>query len=250
MFSKFQIEKEIHEIPRALVTKTEVLNRAKKAFIERNEQGEQAKAKVRRLGLELGDATKHREDLEKQMDLIKTQKEYEALDKEIRDASEKEQQLRKDIQKEEKDLEDLLLVIEKQERQIALDEDELKEESARIQAEGDSKKSRYEELLTEEKSVSPGLDEEILFKFERIIRNKEGLGIVPIVNGCCSGCHIILPMQFVNEVRTEEKIQFCPYCSRILYFQSAMDPAKRDQIEAGSLAELVDEEEENENDEE
>jgi len=250
LFSKFKIEKEIHEIPRALVTKTEVLNRAKKAFIERNEQGDQAKAKVRRLILELSDATKHREELEKQMDLIKTQKEYEALDKEIRDAAEREQQLRKDIQKEEKDLEDLVLVIEKQERQISLDEEELKEESDRIQSDGDSKKAQYEDLLAEEKSVSPGLDDDILFKFERIIRNKEGLGIVPIVNGCCSGCHIILPMQFVNEVRTEEKIQFCPYCSRILYFQSAMDPAKRDQIEAGSLAELVDEEEDSDNDEE
>src|SRR6185369_4260467 len=108
LYAKFKLEKEINEIPKALVTKTEVLNRAKKAFIERNEAGDQAKAKVRRMIIELADATKKREEFEKQMDLIKTQKEYEALDKEIRDATEKEQLLRKDIQKEEKDLEDLL----------------------------------------------------------------------------------------------------------------------------------------------
>lgn len=250
LYAKFKLEKEINEIPKALVTKTEVLNRAKKGFIERNEQGEQAKAKLRRLVLELGDATKAREELEKQMDLIKTQKEYEALDKEIRDASEKEQVLRRDIQKEEEDLEDLVAALEKLERQIALDEEELKDESDKIQAEGASKKSRHAELLQEEHKITPGMDEDILFKFERIIRNKEGLGIVPVVNGCCSGCHVILPMQFVNEVRNQDKIRFCPYCSRILYFQSGMDPAKRDQIEAGSLAELVDDEEEAESDEE
>lgn len=250
LYAKFKLEKEINEIPKALVTKTEVLNRAKKAFIERNEQGEQAKAKVRRMVLELADATKKREEYEKQMDLIKTQKEYEALDKEIRDATEKEQILRKDIQKEEKDLEDLLIAVEKQERQISLDEEELKEESDKIQAEGSSKRSRHIDLLAEEKGITPGMDEDILFKFERIIRNKEGLGIVPVVNGCCSGCHIILPMQFVNEVRDQNSIRFCPYCSRILYFQSGMDPAKRDLIEAGSLAELVDEEEEAEGEEE
>jgi len=243
LYAKFKLEKEINEIPKALVTKTEVLNRAKKAFIERNEAGEQGKAKLRRLTLELTDATKKRESFEKQMDLIKTQKEYEALDKEIRDASDREQTLRKDIQKEERDLEELLAALEKQERQIALDEEELKEEGERIQADGTSKKDHHAELVAQEKSITPGMDEDILFKFERIIRNKEGLGIVPVVNGCCSGCHIILPMQFVNEVRNEDKIRFCPYCSRILYFQSGMDPAKRDQIEAGSLAELVEDEE-------
>jgi len=248
LYAKFKLEKEINEIPKALVTKTEVLNRAKKAFIERNEQGEQAKAKVRRMVVELSDATKKREEYEKQMDLIKTQKEYEALDKEIRDATEKEQTLRKDIQKEERDLEELLVAIEKQAKQIALDEEELKDESDQINAEGSSKRTRHAELLEEEKAITPGMDEDILFKFERIIRNKEGLGIVPIVNGCCSGCHVILPMQFVNEVRNQDKVRFCPYCSRILYFQSGMDPAKRDQIEAGSLAELVDEEEDNDND--
>ncbi len=247
LFKKYQLEREIHDIPKALVTKTEVLNRAKKLFIERNEQSEQLKQKVRRMQLELLDATKRREDFEKQMDVIKTQKEYEALDKEIKDATEKEQTLRKDIQREEKELEDLLLVLEKQERQIALDEEELKDEEQTISSASSSKKAHLEELTKEEKSITPGMDEEILFKFERIIKSKEGLGIVPITNGVCSGCHVILPMQFVNEVHDGQEVKFCPYCSRILYFESSMDPARRDQIEkAGALADLIEEEEEEE----
>jgi predicted nucleic acid-binding Zn-ribbon protein len=250
LFQKYKLEREINEIPKALITKTEVLNRGKKSFIERNEQVEQLKAKHRRMLLELADATKRREDFEKQMDLIKTQKEYEALDKEIKDSTELEQTLRRDIQKEERDLEDLLLVLEKQERQLSLDEAELKEEEASIQALGASKRKLLDALKNEEGSITPGMDEEILFKFERIIKSKEGLGIVPILNGVCSGCHVILPMQFVNEVREEKDVKFCPYCSRILFFQSGMDPARRDQIEAGSLAELVEEEEEEDNEEE
>ncbi|MEI8092908.1 MAG: C4-type zinc ribbon domain-containing protein [Spirochaetales bacterium] len=249
LFAKFRLEKEINEIPKALVTKTEVLNRAKKSFIEKNEAAEAMKGKVRRLNIELSDATKKREDFEKQMDLIKTQKEYEALDKEIREATEKEQSLRKDIVKEENDLEELLIGLEKLEKQINLDEQELKEESDKIQAEGSSKKNRLTELTSEERTITPGMDEDILFKFERIIKSKEGLGIVPIVSGVCSGCHIILPMQFVNEVRMEKEVKFCPYCSRILYFQSGMDPEKRDQIEAGSLAELIEDEEPNDDEE-
>jgi hypothetical protein len=30
---------------------------------------------------------------------------------------------------------------------------------------------------------------------------------------------MILPMQFVNDVRVGKEIMFCPYCSRILFFQ-------------------------------
>ena len=35
----------------------------------------------------------------------------------------------------------------------------------------------------------------------------------------CTGCHIILPPQFVNDVRTSDSIMFCPDCSRILYYR-------------------------------
>ena len=62
------------------------------------------------------------------------------------------------------------------------------------------------------------MDEEVIYKFEKIVRKKEGLGIVSIKNSVCMGCNMILPPQFVNDVRREEKIIFCPNCSRILYF--------------------------------
>lgn len=244
LYERYKLEKELNEIPKVLLTKTEVLNRSKKSFIEHNEQAEHSKSRIRHLGIELLDATQKRENFEKQMDLIKTQKEYEALDKEIKDASEQEQNLRREIQKEEKNLQDLLITVEKQEKQIQLDEDELKDDEAKFQNQSSQKRATLTDLKEQEAVIVPGMDEDILFKFERIIKSKEGLGIVPVVNGVCSGCHVILPMQFVNEVRQQENIRFCPYCSRILYFHSGMDPVKRDMIEAGSLAGLVEDEEE------
>jgi hypothetical protein len=72
-------------------------------------------------------------------------------------------------------------------------------------------------LEKEELKITPGLDEDILFKFERIIKSKSGVGIVPIRNGICTGCHMILPSQFVNDVRSGTGIEFCPECSRILF---------------------------------
>ncbi len=67
------------------------------------------------------------------------------------------------------------------------------------------------------------LPEGIVEKFDRIIRNKEMKGIVPLYDNYCSGCNMVLPHAFVNRVRKQKDIIFCPYCSRILYYEESGD---------------------------
>jgi len=239
---KYEIEKEIEGIPKNLATKTELLNRLKKSYIEKNEVYESTKEKIKVLKHDMGEAERQREEFEKRMDVISTQREYEALEKEIKDATEKEQKLRRDIQREERALEDMLNNLQREEQMISQQEDELKVELEKINAEKLSKEDILKTLEKEEADVVPGMDEEILFKFERIIRNKSGLGIVPVNNGICTGCHMILPAQFVNEVRKGEEILFCPYCSRILFFQVATEGEGVEELvsaDVGGLADLV-----------
>ncbi len=217
---KFEIERDIQEIPKAMVTKNELLNRLKKTYIEKNEKVEATKKKIANLRVRLAEAESLREKYEKQMDEIKTQREYEILDKEIKDATEKEQECRKDIIKSEKDLEEFQYLLERDEKLIKQQEEELSAEEEKNKNESEDKRQRLIELEEMEKSTTPDMDEEILFKFERIIRSKSGVGIVPVRKSVCSGCHMILPAQFVNEVREGEDIHFCPYCSRILFYEA------------------------------
>ncbi len=242
---KYEIEREITEIPKALTTKTELLNRLKKTYIERDALLEESRERVKKLRQRLADAEHERELYEKQMDLIKTQREYEALDKEIKDATEKEQQLRKDILREEKEVEELQGGLAKEESMIKLQEEELQVEQEKTKNESDAKKKQLSSLKKEEDKIVPGLDEEILFKFERIIRSKSGIGIVAVRDAVCTGCHMILPAQFENEVRAGEQILFCPYCSRILFYsESEEEGSSFREEDSGSLADLFEEEEE------
>ena len=245
---KYEIERDINEIPRAMVTKTELLNRLKKTYIEKNDKVEGTKKRIATLRIRLADAEALREKYEKQMDEIKTQREYEVLDKEIKDATEKEQDYRKDIIKSEKDLEEFKYMLERDEQLIKQQEDDLTSEEEKNKSESESKKQLLIDLEEQEKKTTPEMDEEILFKFERIIRSKSGVGIVPVKNAVCSGCHMILPAQFVNQVRKGEEIHFCPYCSRILFFEEleADDTFDMtflsDDDETESLADLEDDE--------
>ncbi|MDA3811432.1 MAG: C4-type zinc ribbon domain-containing protein [Spirochaetaceae bacterium] len=242
---KYELEHEIHEIPRALAKKQELLNRLKKSYIESNDKFETTKSILLNLKRELAEAERLREDSEKKMDIISTQREYEALEKEIKSATEKEQFFRREIQKEERNLEEMSIQLKKDEEMIAAEEDELKEEDDKIHAESSEKQVQLNELVNEEKAINPGMDEDILFKFERIIKNKSGLGIVPIINGVCTGCHMMLPGQFVNEVRNGDGILFCPYCSRILFFGTqdtlVEDDDSFSDADVGGLADLIDE---------
>jgi predicted nucleic acid-binding Zn-ribbon protein len=92
IYEKIGLERNIQEIPKLLGTQEELLTRIKKTFIEKNQEYEKVKGEEGDLRNKLFEAESTREKAEKNMDFANTQREYEALDKEIRDAKEKEQQ--------------------------------------------------------------------------------------------------------------------------------------------------------------
>ena len=71
---------------------------------------------------------------------------------------------------------------------------------------------------------------------------------VDIVGGFQPSPRLFDPAQFVNEVRSGSKIIFCPYCSRVLYYQEAEEQSEQlfVDIESGSLSDLSDYAEEGE----
>ncbi len=243
---KFEVEREIQEIPKSLATKTELLNRLKKSLGERTAAHEAVKTRLTEVEQRLTEAEGSREQYEGQMDAIKTQREYEALDKEIRDATEKEQGLRKELLKEQQADEELKTALEKDQLMIQKQEEDVEEEQSKIKLKVKDKNAELKKLAGDERRITPGLDEDILFKFERIIRNKAGIGIVPLAKGVCTGCHMILPPEFVNTVRLGADVSFCPYCSRILFYQA---DDEGESLETAVLDEEVDEEAEEEEEE-
>ncbi len=222
---KFVVEKELKEIPKSLNTKVEVVNRLKKTYIERNQQYDEGKQKIVDLKEQISQAEKDREHSEALIVEISTQREYEALLKQIKEATDREQQFRRDLQREEKIVEDLSQLLLRDELTIATQEEELKQEQAVIKSQIDTRQVKAGNLQKSELELTNDglLSKDILFKFERIITKKEGIGIVPLSKGVCTGCNMILPLQFVNEVRSnrDDQPHFCPYCSMILYHEDS-----------------------------
>ena len=243
LVKKYDLEKKIEEAPKQLSSQEELLARMKKEFIEKNDEYETVKSGVLKLKFDLEEAVKSRENGEKGMDNIQTHREYEALEKQIQEATDKENEIRKELQKQEKVLEEIKETLKINEDMISAQESDLSASKESLNKELESYNKEFNSLKKSEDKITPDLDQEILFKFQRIIqRNSEG--IVAVRNGVCTGCHMILPAQFANIVREGENINFCPYCSRILFYEDTGEEDVYDSYYsldgAGSLADLDD----------
>ena len=253
LVQKYELEGKKSDAPKQLSNQEDLLAKTQKEFIEQKSNYDATQEKVTQLKAQLEEAVKTREEGEKGVANSTTHRKYEAIEKQITEAKLREEQVRKDLQHEEKDLAELNERLKNSEELIKFQESELNSSRDSLNKELTSYDEKLAKLKVEEDKVTKNINmiysaeenaelkaQEILFKFQRIIqRNSEG--IVSVRNGVCSGCHMILPANFANEVREGEDINFCPYCSRILYYEEVSEDQQEDYFDmgvAGSLAGL------------
>jgi predicted nucleic acid-binding Zn-ribbon protein len=218
LMQEFEAEAELEEIPRELNEIKRKFAKVERSIKEMETAADNNNKKLKELEKQKGELQRSKEKYGGQIPLIKTQKEYEALTSEIAQLDEKllvteEEELNatQEIETLSKEIEGKKQLHENLKAEIAGKEKEVKQLATKKQKELDK-------YLKEKDKTSSGLDEEIIYKFEKIVKNKEGIGIVSIRSGVCMGCNMALPPQFINDVRREEAIIFCPNCSRILYY--------------------------------
>lgn len=226
----FEIEDKIKEIPKALADKEAVLQKTKITYLELHDKSEKVKEELKNLRIRLDEAGVKRETSEKMMETITQAREFETLQKEIEDAKNAEQTLRKSLIAKEKFYDELNMKLSVQEEIMAQQTQEVEEETAVKDALIAENQTILDEIVAKKNELAKDLDPNLVFKFERIIRNKGGVGIVPVHSIVCEGCHMTLPAQFVNDVRREDEIKFCPYCSRVLYYEESEDSEHLDAL--------------------
>lgn len=219
---KFRLEEEIETLPAALKEKEARLAEANQKYIALNDDYTKAKQDATSNSIRYDDAVKARTDAEKMVEKITLQREYEAITKQIDEARVVENALLKARTASNALVNDLSEQLTAQGEVCEQLKNEVEEEKAKIDGILEEKKAAIASLESQCDDLrKEGVSDEIYAKFSKIVKNKNGLGITPIVQGqVCSGCHMILPMQFVNDVRRGTNVtEYCPYCSRILYYQ-------------------------------
>jgi len=149
---------------------------------------------------------------------VKTNKEYQAMLKEIETIEQKNSGFEDEI----------LTLLEKMDTsKKELREREKTLEEYRKQYEQEKQKTEEElssldrEILICQKDLqglSSEIERDLAKKYDMIKKRKNGLAVVPVVKGVCSGCHLNIPPQLYNELLKPDQVLSCPYCNRIIYW--------------------------------
>ena len=147
---------------------------------------------------------------------VKTNKQYDALTREIDGAQEKINKLQKEMD----GLEGKVTVAKQDLEAINPEIDSLKKELEERDAELALVNKEHEEeelkLQHEREKLVVRIDKSDLRSYERIRRAKDGRAVVPVRRNACGGCFKRVPPQTVLELRKNAKILQCEHCGRIL----------------------------------
>jgi predicted nucleic acid-binding Zn-ribbon protein len=93
-------------------------------------------------------------------------------------------------------------------------------EDVSVKAEIETNQVRIDALREQRQTMVVGIDLPTLNRFEKIVNCKNGIGIVPVVNDSCDGCHMRVPPQMIGKVKRCQELITCLNCSRILYVEN------------------------------
>ena len=155
-----------------------------------------------------------------QLNLIKSNTEYQALLKEINKAEADIRQV-EDVELEFMDrLEKLQPALKHEQAQVK--ELTSKSEATKVELQKRAKliETDLAQLQGEREKLVASVDPDALSRYDRLLRSKGDLAVVPIKHGNCGGCHLNLPPQTVHTAKGERELATCSYCGRILYWQA------------------------------
>ncbi len=213
----FKLNKELASQP-VIIAELEAQFKQKEADLKKAEENLKALAvlrKERELELETKEAGIKK--LQGQLYQIKTNKEYQAMEREI--ASQKA-----DVSILEEGILKVMEQADEAQKEIARQKEILKQHNQKFAEDKNKINLRFKEIevllqtLNEQRAGgAQKIDKEFLSRYERILNSKDGVAMVPVEGDACGGCNINLPPQVINEVRLKEELIFCGACARILY---------------------------------
>lgn len=170
---------------------------------------------------------------EKKLNEVKTNKEYQAAQKEI-----EEHRIQNSLLEEQ-----ILLAMDQLDAlktEITEKAQELAEKSRTIQAEIEKLTTRaaaIEDQISRQegarKTVVKDLSPSFLATYDRLLKTfRNEPVLVKVRKGVCNGCFMNLPPQFFNELLRDRDIKTCPNCARLIYLDE--EPEKGSLTGAGS----------------
>ena len=226
IFEAQQIDTKIIENERKMLFAPKVMAEMDAEIEEMHSKSEKEKAIIQEL-------EKERRKKEKELEVekekiakseaklyeVKTNKEYQALLKEIELAKESNDKTEEEILVLMDKIEEIKKDYETLSAQLKKREVEVEKEKSKLNKDLDSIDKTIRELKTERDNLLSVVTESLRETYTTLIKKRAGLAVVNLKNGVCQGCYMNIPPQLFIEATKNRQLILCPSCNRIFYFQ-------------------------------
>jgi hypothetical protein len=167
----------------------------------------------------------------RQLNDVKTNKEYSALLKEIEEAQHKVDAIEEEILNQMIAADDVEKEIKAAQERQAEEESRLRKDRETILAEKAALETKKGGLTREREAVFPSIPAEPLRLYLRIVKKMGGVALSPVTDDFCSICQMRVRPQMLDDLMAMKETILCEACGRILYW---VKPPEDDKAGSGA----------------
>lgn len=221
-----KMEREKEEIPQRLALLEEDFKKEENKVLAQRAELEKLQKERRHKEKELEEEIARIKKTEARIFEIKTNKEYQAVMKEIENAKKLNHQREEEILALLEQIEERQKSLSKAEKNLEAKRKEYQQQTAELKKKVASFDLEMAEELRNRQQKEKEIPPDLLQKYHRILERRQGLAIAKVQNGVCQACNMNLRPQLFIELQKQETLVICPNCSRILFWENGRDKEK------------------------
>ena len=151
---------------------------------------------------------------------VKTNKEYQALLKEIEVVNGRNDELESEIINVLEAIDTVKEQLEQEEKEYTVFRSECESDIGKIEEELNSIDSVLITIQKKYGDVKELIHADHLRRYDIIKQKRNNRAVVPVWKEICGGCHMNIPPQMYNNLQKYEELMLCPHCNRIIYWDN------------------------------
>jgi predicted nucleic acid-binding Zn-ribbon protein len=157
---------------------------------------------------------------------IKTNKEYQAVLKEIDNAKKLNRQREEEILGILERLEDMQNHLGKGEKSLEARRREYQRQVAELKQKAASFDEEMAGEVRQREEQEKAIPQDLLSKYHMLLEKRQGVAVAQVINGVCQACNMNLRPQLYIELQKQDTLIACPNCNRILFWENGSGKAK------------------------
>lgn len=215
---KYTLYRNHEAIPDRLEQLRAEIQKAEEVLTTTRKAVEENQAQISRFHKETQQTNEKLTSLQAKLNQVKTTKEYEARQKEIKSQRERLSELDKAIQEAESKTAELTVVAEKAEQDLNSAKERVQPEIKDLEAASVLYEQELGQIAEQERARRENIPGEILQRIDRLVLLRSGMAVVPVSDDCCGGCGVHLSPQVIQLAKRGLDLIQCDRCSSYIYW--------------------------------